>query len=147
MKTGPLSMQPIADRLVAEVPSFELIGRAADLEKALTSRSPVTPAAYVVLGSESPSARVGTTQRLVQSVTATWSVVIAIRDYSLVEQNAATQNSVHKEVEKIRLALLRWRHPDAEMETQLGGRAQTIKFANGVLWWEDVYSAVYQVRV
>lgn len=147
MSTGPISMQSIADRITATVPGFELVGRAADMEAALKSRNPVTPAAYVILGADVPGRRVGTTQRFLQPVRSEWSVVVVVRDYRASELDAAAQGTAREMIGKVRANLLGWKHPEADMETELAGRSEVVRFANGVLWWEDVYSASYQVCV
>ena len=148
MSTGPIRIQPIVDRLEALVPRLEFVGRAPDFETAFTEQNPATPACYVVLAMDDPSPRVGASTILIQRVTSRFAVVTSIRDYSAAQRSGRdTEDEVSEVIGAIRRALLRWRHPDADTEIELGGRGQPVRVNDGVLWWEDMFELTYQIRV
>lgn len=142
---GPLGIEPILDRIIANVPVLEFVGRTADMEGARRSKTPVSPSAYVILASEQASNRVGTTSRLVQPMTANWSVVTCLRQYTDMEGEAGLNDVLADFVGPVRLALLGWRHPEASTEVEMTGTSGVIAFENGVLWWEDKYTARYEL--
>lgn len=143
--SGPLGIEPIIQRLIQQTPQLEFVGRVADMEEARRSKTPVSPSAYVVLATEQAGQRVGTTARLCQPMTANWSVVLCLRQYTDMEDEAGVNDVLGDYLGPIRMALLGWKHPNASTETQMAGTSGVMDFENGVLWWEDKYTARYEL--
>lgn len=145
---GPLPLQPIVDRLTAELGrDWKAISGAADLAAAQAAKSPATPAAYVLLGTDQPREPQGSSQRLIQGVTGRFGVIIAIRDYRASQRGAGEAVELIERIGQVRQALLGWRHPDGNgTSTRLGGTGRVLQFADGVIWWQDIFSAEYHIR-
>lgn len=144
---GPLPLQPVEQRLRDQLSGFRLIGRAADLAAAQRASTPTTPAAYVLMAADQPRPPAGSTQRLVQAVTGTFGVVVAVRDYQASQRGAGQSDEVQDRIGEVRAALLSWRHPDGTgTSVRLGGRCGVLSYTDGVLWWQDIYSVDYHIR-
>ncbi len=144
---GPLRLGPVMDRLNAELTGWKFIGGLADLEQAEKSTSPVTPAAYVLMGSDRIGARADTSMRIRQRSTAIFGVVVALRDYRASKRSADKLDELAARIGEIRAALVGWTHPDGEgRPTVLQGTGGAMGFKHSTLWWRDNFATEYTIR-
>lgn len=145
---GPLSHDPIRDRLRDELPNdWRLIGGAADQRAAEDSKTPATPACFVVIANDRPRSPTSASGRFIQPVTGAWGVLTAVRDYRASERGAGESEELIQRIREVRNALLGWKHPDGNgTTTHLGGPGRLLMFKNSVLWWQDIFAAEYQIR-
>lgn len=145
---GPLPIQPIVERLIRQLGrDWKEIAGAADLAAAQEAKSPAAPAAYVLLGTDQPSDPQGSSQRLVQTVTGRWGVIIAIRDYRASQRGAGESAELIDRITQVRQALLGWPHPNSNgTTTRLGGPGRVLQYAQGIVWWQDIYAGQYHIR-
>jgi hypothetical protein len=146
MTTGPIALEPIIERLESQLQDWKQFGGAADLESAQKGKAQITPAGFVLLANDQPRPPEGSTQRVIQRVITQFGVLIAVRDYKRADRGAGQAEELRQRVREVRSTLIGWRHPDCNTSTRLGGRCRLLGFREGVLWWQDIYSAEYHVR-
>ena len=147
MTVGPFDTDPVIARIKSAVPAFRLVAGAAELDAAMTSAaSSVTPAAYVLLARESASESRGSSQRLIQAVSVTLSVVVAARNYRQADLGTAAGADLRSLLTALRTALLGWVPAGSERPLDFqNGRLE--RRQDATLWWQDLYRAQYRIEV
>jgi hypothetical protein len=138
-----VNLAPVIQRLTDECPFLKLVGGAAQFERALQGLTAI-PAAFVLpardRGTDSPFAN----QIVEQEVSSEFSIVLAARNLAD-DEGAAAVDELERIRAPVRDALLNWQPDDdyAGLEFRSG---ELLAFANGVLWWGDVYATAYLIR-
>lgn len=146
--TGPLSIDPIIERLRVSVPQLKLVAGAADLAAATEKKFPLTPATFVLLATEKFGKVVSTTQRFRQNVTASFFVVTALRDHNIGKRGIEKSPELKQILAAQRAALLKWAHPEANRTgMRMGGTGKLLSYENALLGWQDVFQAEYQIQI
>ena len=138
-----MNLAPIIAKLQDACPQFNLIGGAAEFERASNGLTAL-PAAFVLpareRGTDSPFAN----QIVEQNVGAEFSIVVAVKNVS-----DATGAAAVDELEAVRTpvrdALLGWAPADGYFGCEFRS-GDLLAFNNGVLWWGDVFSTAYLIR-
>ncbi|MEC5319037.1 hypothetical protein VSX61_08815 [Brenneria populi subsp. brevivirga] len=142
MSSAPFDVTPVIERLnqfVGADKLLRLVGSMAEYSKLTDLANATTPAAYVLLGRESPNDAPADAR---QSVTAVFGVVSVVRAQSSVVTNIDNARLALQPVAGgIRDQLIGW-----SVAGLRGGRpikwtgGETLGFVNGVLAWMDTYS-------
>lgn len=144
---GPFDIAPIIARIAANVSTLRLVAGAAELEAAITSAGAgTTPAAYVLLAREAAGASRGGSQRLIQQVDVSLSVVIAARNFRQADLGSAAGADLAALITAIRTALLGWTPDGASIDPieLQAGRLEQRKAAT--LWWQDIFRTRYRLE-
>jgi hypothetical protein len=134
----------ITARLSDVCPQFNLIGGAAEFERAQQGLTTV-PAAFVVPAEESAAAENPFMDQITQQqVSADFAVVLAVRNVAD-GAGAAAVDELDAVRKPVRDALLGWQ-PDSEYFGCEFRDGRLLAFANGILWWADTYRTAYLIR-
>lgn len=136
-------LDEIRTRLAAQVAALNLVGGAAEFQAAAESNPAATPAAFVFLVGENPSANelsTGVIQRIETSV----AVIFCVRNLSDVT-GAAAQNDIDTLRTAAKVALYGWQ-PSADYVPLERGQSKLMAFRDGHLWWQDLYNTAYYDR-
>jgi len=144
---APLSLGPIVARLEDQLTGWKQISGAADLSIAEKSKAPTTPAAYVLLASDQPSAARSGSGRYRQRVSGRFGVILALRDHNAKQKGTAKADELNERIVQVRAALIGWQHPgvDQGFTTRLGGPCALVGFRNNVIWWQEIYTIDYDI--
>ncbi|MDP1696498.1 MAG: hypothetical protein Q8L45_01715 [Xanthomonadaceae bacterium] len=144
---GPFDITPVIDRLRASVPTLRQVAGAAELDAAMNSVNASTvPAAYVLPALESAGETRGSSQRLIQIVSVTVAVVIAVRNYRRADLGSAAGADLGGVVAAVRSAVLGWTPPGGEKPFDFkAGRLE--RRQDAALWWQDLYRTQYRIEV
>jgi hypothetical protein len=142
---GPFDVLPVIARIRNQATGFRDVGGAADRAAVQTGTTPM-PAAYVMLGDERPTPKAGAGGgSQIQSVTATFGVLIALRDYRVSGRGATVFDPLNTLIAAVRGAMLGW-SPDAyHTGTEMAG-ARLQSYDASVLWWLETYRTTYFAR-
>lgn len=142
---GPLSAQPIVERLRSAVPALRAVGGAADFEAVRERGATVTPAAWCLLGAGSPQKALLSSRTVTQSTGETFGVIVAQRDHRY-EEAGASEDAIAV-IRQVRRAVIGWTHPDAPGAVMtMGGTYGVWAFKDSVLYWHETYLANYHTR-
>jgi hypothetical protein len=141
---GPLTMQPVIDRLVTALSGVN-VRKAADL--AAIADAPLPDRIVIVLPArEVPSNRQSSGSAYRQQVRVDVSVLIGARGYGD-PLDFASGSDLQTLVASARARLLNWRHPDAGTVFGLnGGQLQQVD-PDGTAWWLETYSCDYWLEI
>ncbi len=138
-----MNLESIVDRLASEVAPLKLVGGAAKFIEA-KENLPVSPAAFVIPGSETAGDNPFMAQMVEQRVGFEFVVVLAVRN--LVDSKGASAVDDLEQFRKpIADALLNWMPDGADEGCEFRGGI-LMDFINGVLWWADTFSTAYTRR-
>lgn len=136
-------IESIVMQLRAQVPSLKLVGGAVQFEAAKDGLTAL-PAAFVLPSGESAEESPWLDTLVQQRVGTEFVVVIAVRNLADA-QGAAALDVLSPVRAEVRNALLNWKPADAD--DGCGYRnGRLVAFANGVLWWQDIYATAYTIR-
>jgi len=145
---GPLSNDPVMQRLASEVPALNKVEGSAEFAASFRQAPANPPVAFVVLATERAGQLVGTTQRFRQAMTATFMVVTVVPDYRAAERGSAKAAELAALLAAERAALLGWPHPEANRSVfRLSGTGKVLRYKSGKLWWADPYSIDYRIQI
>lgn len=130
-------------RLQAAAPELLLVGLWQDLDRAISTGLTLAPAAFIIPAMERADGNNRTTHGVSQLITATWSVLLGVRN--LRDASGAAQLDVLLYLrETIMAALLDWDWRNTQIAYS-GGRSARLE--QGALWWVDDYIFNYHLRV
>lgn len=125
------------------VAGLKLVGGAADFERAQMGLTTM-PAAFVIPARESAGDNAFGNQIVQQTVAATFTVALAVRNLADAEGAAALESLEPVRV-AVRDALLNFVPEDCTDGCEYDS-GELVAFANGVLWWADAYRTAYLLR-
>jgi len=133
-----LSIATLKARVQTAMPSLRSIEGAASLEQALASGARVSPAAFIIPLAEKSGVNQLATSAVQQRITASFAVVLSVRDYGDARGDAA----ISHDLSPLRVALLEALMgfaPGSNWDaiTHAGGTLLQIK--NGNLFWQDKF--------
>jgi hypothetical protein len=134
----------IRDRLTAQT-SIKKVGNAADLDAVMRGGIPTLPAAYVLPLGESGEEPDMMENTYMQHVAAQFGVVIAVRDLTDAQGDAALEalRPISKEVDD---ALVNW-SPDGDELDPIGyAGGQLIGFRDQVIFWQKDFVTGFYIR-
>jgi hypothetical protein len=140
------NINPWIGRIAEDVEAIKYrVYGAAELEVAIQQGQPrLMPAMYLVPSSERAAPNHLSTG-LSQRVEVRFSVVTAIRNVA-----DAVGGPSHEALRllriKTRAAIVGWSPNDELYDPTEFAQGQLLRFINGVLWWEDVYTTAYHLR-
>jgi hypothetical protein len=141
---GPLPLQPIVDRIRAQVPALAQVERGLDLG-AVQGATIAPPAAFVLQGTESAIPRTGASDgRLRQRITATIGVVVAVQAYGT-GAGAYASTSLETLLASVRGALLNWRPTGADSILEFAGGQTLGVSTDGLAMWLDRFRCDYWI--
>ncbi len=138
-----MDLHPIAVQIKSLTPALADIGLAGDFQTAMQNLRLKTPAAFVLPGPERAGPNIYI-QAVGQLVTMRFSVVLAIQNLRDMQGDAA-QTDLDPIRTAVLAALLGWQPGAADSPITFGG-GRMLKWADGVLWWQDDYDTTYYVR-
>jgi hypothetical protein len=138
-----VKLNSIMARLVDEVPSFRLVGGAAEFERAANALAAL-PAAFVLPATDTAEENNFMGQLVQQKVTLRFAVLIAARNLAD-DEGAAAVESLEPLRAAVRDALLNWR-PDGADDGCEYANGSLVAFTNGTLWWQDFFTTTYIIR-
>ncbi len=142
--TGPFPTSPVAERLRASVPAFNVVGEAASVALAQAGQAPA-PCAYVVLGTEQGGQRLGGSVAYRQRVAATVGVLIGVRVYGDEAGGAAAPELVDL-TRATRAALLGWKPAGAETAFEFADARLLAMDENATVWWLERFRCDYWIN-
>ncbi len=138
-----MDLHPIALHLKGAVTALADVGLAGDFQTAMQNLRLKAPAAFVLPGPErgGPNEYINAVS---QRVTLRFSVVLAIQNLRDMQGDAA-QTDLDPIRTAVLGALLGWQPAAADSPITYGA-GRMVKWADGVLWWQDDYDTTYYVR-
>lgn len=136
-------IESIVMQLRAQALSLKLVGGAVQFEAAKDGLTAL-PAAFVLPSGESAEESPWLDTLVQQRVGTEFVVVIAVRNLADA-QGAAALDVLSPVRAEVRDALLNWKPDDAD-DGCVYRNGRLVAFANGVLWWQDIYSTAYTIR-
>lgn len=144
---GPFATTTVIARLAANVPTLRLVAGAAELDAAINSTGAGTvPAAYVLLARESAGQSRGSSERLIQQVEVTLSVVLVARNYRQADLGQAAGADLAALIAAVRSALIGWPPSPADTSPLELQSARLEQRHGAQLWWQEVYRARYRLE-
>jgi hypothetical protein len=144
---GPFDVDPIIERLRAQVPALKLVGGAAERAEVEQSTTLTTPAAFVILASE----QIDITEAgglYIHRIRAEIHVLYQVRHYREGARGQPHRESLAALVGAGRAALNNWRPAGpagATVEHVHGsGRAVLLGIRQRDAWWLDPFELVYR---
>lgn len=135
----------IIARLQAQVTSLKVVSGVADFSTAALNKPMATPAAFVLLASESAEDNqlLGAFD---QRISVVFTVILALsnrRDPT----GAAAMDDLEALRTAIKSALLAWCPTPANGEPVRFGSGQLLRFDDGLLWWADEFRVTTYLRM
>lgn len=144
MSTGPFPLQPVIDRLAAQVPLAVSVGTAADLDTALANPPRRAPAIYV-LREERGGASKYSGPMAVQNCDVTVKVVLFARNSREERLGLGARELADELIAQVRKALIGWTPDDAfNGLTFRGGRDD--RFTAGWIAIQEHFATDYRIR-
>lgn len=136
-----MNLQPIIDRLKADVPDLITVGGAAEMDAAITSGSPRTPAAYVIEEScqATPDSRAWSLT--VESVVSVY-LIVRLSGDTRGHQSAVAMHELRQQV----VAALHGYTPENNIHEILYRGGALADFQPGTLWWSERFSVQHIVN-
>lgn len=129
-------------RLQEQAPNLAQVGQWQALDDVMTQGVARSPAAFVIPVNELAEGST-TVQGVMQRVTCTWTVLLAIRNLRAATGASQTGDLITLR-QDIMAALLGWTWGDTQITF---ARGQQVGLADGVLWWADEYEFETYLRV
>lgn len=125
------------------IPSLKLVGGAVQFEAAKDGLTAL-PAAFVLPSSDAADDSPWLDTLVQQRVGAEFVVIMAVRNLADA-QGAAALDVLSPVRADVRDALLNWKPADTD-DGCIYRNGRLVTFANGVLWWQDIYATAYTIR-
>lgn len=152
MDCAPFDLQPIIDRLVAQMPTLRKVAGAADYATITKLADFAPPCAYVLLarekgetnppGNVSPGAQVRVRQRAI----VTFGVVLAVRNYRQ-QLGAQSNDDLTAIVRGCRAALLGWAPPVDGGHPCMFQQGNLSDYDGATTLWTEVYQTQHFIGV
>jgi len=133
-----LALSDIINKLKANVTALKQVEGAAALEQAMRSGARLTPAAFIVPLGEQSQANQLAVMAVQQRTTASFGVVLAVRDVS----DASGASAMDQDLSLVRKSLLQALlgfSPNASWGSISHISGSLLRITNGTLWWQDKF--------
>jgi hypothetical protein len=148
MRTGPLDLAPIIQRLEERASALQGVEIAGDFEALGDAGAPRrAPWAFVMLGADRAPRHAGVTSgKIIQSADCLLGVVVCVRNLRRADLGTAASEDLVPVLRSVRGALIGWTHPEARNPFDLQS-GRHLRFKGGYLWWQETYRTDYRIEV